>query len=99
MAYTHLTNNERFYIEKLLAENISISYIAKELGRDKSTLSRELNLNTDKSFGFYSGLRADNIAIEKEKLAKRKNKKIDNLSSKVFENFMGMLMIEHHQIK
>jgi transposase, IS30 family len=63
MAYNHLTNNERFYIEKRLAENISISTIARELGRSKSTLSRELSRNTDKSFGFYSGLRANTLAL------------------------------------
>jgi transposase, IS30 family len=62
MAYTHLTNNERFYIEKRIAENVNISTIARELGRNRSTLSRELSRNTDKSFAFYSGLRANTLA-------------------------------------
>jgi transposase, IS30 family len=91
MTYTHLTDNELFYIEKRLAENIGVSTIARELGRDRSTINREISRNNDESFGFYSGLRANTLALESQKTAKRKSKKISNLSSEIFEKFMSML--------
>jgi len=62
MAYKHITKEERFYIEQRIALGDSIPKIAQELGRHKSSLYRELQRNTDVTFGFYSGLKADNIA-------------------------------------
>ena len=62
MAYKHLTKEERFYVEQRIALGDSIPKIAQDLGRHKSSLYREIQRNTDKMFGFYSGLRADNIA-------------------------------------
>lgn len=44
--YTHLTPAEREYILKSLSENKSITTIAVELDRDKSTISRELSRNS-----------------------------------------------------
>lgn len=44
--YTHLTPAEREYILKSLSENKSITTIAVELDRDKSTISRELARNS-----------------------------------------------------
>ena len=43
--YTHLTQYERYQISTLLRSGKSISSIAKQLGRDKSTLYREVNRN------------------------------------------------------
>ena len=62
MAYKHITKEERFYVEQRIALGDSIPKIAQDLGRHKSSLYREIQRNTDKMFGFYSGLRADNIA-------------------------------------
>lgn len=80
MAYTHLTKAERFYLEKRLAQGVGISTIAKELGRHKSSLYREINRNTDPSFGFYSGLRANNMASETKQKAEHKAKSMTKLS-------------------
>jgi len=41
--YTRLTLSERVIIETLLKEKRSKSYIAKQLGRSRSTISNELN--------------------------------------------------------
>lgn len=49
--YTHLTSLERHRIYFLHAENISDAEIGRRLGRDKSTISRELKRN--KTNGFY----------------------------------------------
>ena len=46
MAYTHLSLEERHYIELQLKEGVSQNKIAKALGRSQSSLSRELNRNT-----------------------------------------------------
>lgn len=43
--YTHMNFEERVKIDQLLRSKTSISEIAKQLGRHKSTLSRELNKN------------------------------------------------------
>lgn len=81
MSYTHLTKSERFYLEKRIAQGVGISIIAKELGRHKSSLYREKKRNTDPSFGFYSGLRANNISSETIQKAKHKVKSMSKLSS------------------
>jgi len=38
----HLTNDERLQIERLLAEQVPFSKIAEKLGKNKSTISREV---------------------------------------------------------
>ncbi len=67
--YTQLTKDERYYIETRKANVIGISgrQLAREMGRSHTTINRELNRNTDPSFGFYSGLRANNLALEVQK--------------------------------
>jgi IS30 family transposase len=91
MSYTHLTKSERFYLEKRIEQGIGISAIAKELRRHKSSLYREINRNTDKSFGFYSGLRANNLASETKQQAKHKTKSMDKLSSESMTFILGSL--------
>ena len=44
--YTHLTQNERYQISAFLGSGKSLSSIAKQLGRNKSTLCRELRRNS-----------------------------------------------------
>jgi transposase, IS30 family len=45
MAYTHLTEDERYHIYELHVEKHGVRSIAEHLGRDKSTISRELRRN------------------------------------------------------
>jgi IS30 family transposase len=72
--YTQLTKDERYYIELRKANVIGISgrQLAREMGRSHTTINRELKRNTDQSFGFYSGLRANNLAVEVRKTIVRK---------------------------
>ena len=42
MSYTHLTLNERYFIEHLTNHNVSYQTIAKRLNRSVSTISREV---------------------------------------------------------
>jgi IS30 family transposase len=42
MAYIHLTGDERYHIYEHSVEGCSVTEIARRLGRDKSTISREL---------------------------------------------------------
>lgn len=62
----HLTQKERFYIEKRRGEGINQSSIARELDLPRSTISRELRRNTDPTFkGIYSCRRAETLARER----------------------------------
>ncbi len=45
-SYTHLTVEERYHISSLRKTGISLSEIARQIGRNKSTISREIKRNT-----------------------------------------------------
>ena len=45
MAYTHLSSEERHYIETELRNGVSQNKIAKKLGRSQPTVSREVTRN------------------------------------------------------
>ena len=51
--YKHFTTKEREKILFFLAQEKTISFIAKELQRDKSSVSREIKRNTNTE-GIYS---------------------------------------------
>ena len=46
MSYTHLTQEERYKISAYKSSGLSIKKIAEKLGRDKSTIYREVKRNT-----------------------------------------------------
>ena len=56
--YTQLTIRERYTIEDLIQEGKAQNRIAEKLGRDNSTISRELARNRDKN-GVYHAEKAD----------------------------------------
>lgn len=80
MAYTHISYEERFYIEARLAKNESINRIARDLKRSSSSISREISKNTDPKFGFYSARQAQSIAEQRFKSATRKPQRLPQLS-------------------
>ncbi len=41
----HLTQEDRYYIEDALNENYSLADIAKRLGKDPTTISKEVKRN------------------------------------------------------
>lgn len=55
MTYKHLTQEERYQIHALKRQSISITRIAAELQRDRSTISRELKRNAAPS-GYKAAL-------------------------------------------
>jgi IS30 family transposase len=82
MSYTHLTKSERYYIEQRKASEpiISLRKLALEMGRSHTTLSREQRRNFDVEFGFYSGIRAETLAIERKKVVNYQTRKIPKIS-------------------
>ena len=95
MSYEHLSDKERFYVEQRLVEGGSVPKIAATLGRHKSSIYREINRNTDKSFGFYSGLRANNIANVRQSSSTRKIRFFDKVSSDVSTLFLNQLELRN----
>lgn len=85
-----LTLNERIVIETLLKENKSKSYIAKQLNRNRSTITREVNnwvINpTDK----YSATIADFYAKD-DYLNKRNQDKINTYKKLKYFVYKGLL--------
>ena len=57
MGYRHLTEGERYQIEALLRAMKSPAEIARQLGRSKSTISRELARNNSQRV--YRAAQAD----------------------------------------
>ena len=50
MSYTHLSPEERYYIEISLKNEIGLAEIAASLERPQSTISREISRNTGRSW-------------------------------------------------
>lgn len=75
MSYTHFTLEERKYLQELLAEGKSIRKIAVILGRDASSVSREIKRNkarfkphaTPDNPYWYNHWRAHNLAIQRRR--------------------------------
>jgi IS30 family transposase len=63
--YKHLTQEQRYRIDALFKANHSQSFIAKQLGICKSTISRELRRNSKRP-GKYSAVRAQEYANERK---------------------------------
>ncbi|WP_419020577.1 IS30 family transposase [Eubacterium callanderi] len=73
--YKHLTPSEREKIYLLYAQNYSLSFIANSIGRNKSTVSRELARNSNK--GSYSPSAAQAAYVRRRKQCKPKLKLSD----------------------
>ena len=69
--YKHITNEERYLIEKMLRERKSISYIARLINRSKSSISTEVARNRGR--GRYKHVSAIDRYKRKQELKKRKN--------------------------
>ncbi len=76
--YKHLTPEEREKILLLRSENYSITYIADAIGRNKSTVSRELSRNT--VAGVYSAFSAQ-VAYRKRRRNCHAKHKLSNPKS------------------
>lgn len=63
----HITSEERHTIEHLLSQSLSPTGIAKQLGRDKSTITREIKRNSDQRNGVYCYELANRKAQDRHK--------------------------------
>jgi IS30 family transposase len=74
-AYHHVTRDERSQIRLLKAMRYSVTAIAKQLKRHRSTISREIKRNGG-GRGSYNTKQADKKATERRSKASRKAKKM-----------------------
>lgn len=72
---SHLTLEQRYKIEVLLADSLNQSQIAQRLGVHRSTISRELRNNSRKKGNYYASWGHTNY-LRKRKAAKAKSRKI-----------------------
>ena len=105
--YKHITPEEREKILVLRSQNHSITYIASNIGRNKSTISRELSRNNID--GEYSAIAAQAAYCNRRIRCRRKTKLSDpNIFKLVQEKFLehqwspeqiaGRLKQEHSDI-
>ena len=82
MGYKQLAKEKRYYIEQRKANNPFISGrdLANEMNRSHTSINRELRRNFDVNFGFYSGIRAESLAVERKKTVNFKSRKLPNIS-------------------
>ena len=81
MAYTHLSLEERHYIEVQLKGGVSQNKIAKALGRSQATLSRELGRNTGQRG--YRHKQAHGKAEERHQGKSKPIKLTDNITRRI----------------
>jgi len=80
--YTHLTREERHYLEQQRKAKVSLSQIAKALGRHRSSLGREVNRNSQPE-GNYSYQQAESQAKQRHKIKPKATKLKGELLEKV----------------
>ena len=90
MSYRHLTLEERYHIQAYKEAGYTQDSIAKKLGVDPSTISRELNRNSSKIRKRYTATKADQVSSDRRMYASRKsNKKMDKRMQKIItENLL-----------
>jgi transposase, IS30 family len=69
---SHLTQAQRYTIAVLKKENYSQSYIAIEIGKNKSVVSRELKRNRDLRGGVYKAELAQRKCLERHQKKRKK---------------------------
>jgi IS30 family transposase len=79
--YNHLTKEERYYIQIEYARGTSMTQIGKNLNRPKSTISRELQRNTDDS-GYCFNV-AQNLAMLRHAVKKKTTKWTEQMAWQV----------------
>ena len=72
LSYTHFTHEERESLAQLLREKKNYSQIARELGRHRSTIKREVERNYSRKKNRYHPWRATTLYIQRRKHSVRK---------------------------
>jgi transposase, IS30 family len=103
--YWHLSIDERERIAQLKNEGIGLSEIARQLRRDKGTISRELKRNGAPLYNSYTPCRAQHRSDERRRAASRRERLRDQtvrqyvheklLAGWAPEQISGRLPLEH----
>lgn len=103
--YGHLSIDERERIAQLRNEGKGLSEIARQLGRNKGTISRELKRNGSLLYKSYTPCRAQNRSEERRRAASRRERLRDEtvrqyVREKLFagwapEQISGRLPLDH----
>lgn len=88
--FKHLSLSERVVIETLLAENKSVSYIARQLGRNRCTIGREVNQWVIKSTDQYRAELA-HFCAQQSHVTKRGKDKINTYNRLKIFVYKGLL--------
>lgn len=75
MAHMHFTKEQRFKIQTWLEDSVSQAEIGRRLGKNKSTVSREVRKNSDAASHYHGG-HADKLSHERRKQGRRRAKKL-----------------------
>jgi transposase, IS30 family len=75
MAYSHISREQRFKIQAWLELDMPQAEMAERLGKDPSSISRELKRNSYPN-GQYNGMHAHKVCRDTRKKGKRKTKKL-----------------------
>ena len=84
MSYTHLTQEERYKISAYKSIGLSIKKIAENLGRDKSTIYREIKRNT--GLKGYRPKQAQEKATERLKICHKHTKMTSKMGNQIEKN-------------
>lgn len=75
MAYSHITKEQRYKIESWLELAMTQNEIAERLGKEESSISREINRNQNLNGKYTAGL-ADKASRNRRKAGKRQTRKL-----------------------
>ncbi len=106
--YRHLSIDERERIAQLRNKGTGLSEIARQLGRDKGTISRELKRNGAPVYRSYTPCRAQQRSDERRQLASRRERIRDETIRQYMheklvagwspEQISGRLPLEHRRL-
>jgi IS30 family transposase len=83
VAMAHITREQRYTIECLLAKGKSITYIAETIGKNKSVVSREIKRNTNERTGIYSSKNAQKYYETRQKWKHKRTYMTDSVKATI----------------
>lgn len=89
--YNQITADERDKIAVFLAGGFNYSDIARMLGRDRSSIMREIKRNSSKQYHVYTSMHADKRSILRKSMANRH----DRLKDDVIRTYVHEKLKEH----
>jgi len=84
MKKSHLTHEQRYEIQAFLKIGIRQAEIARQIGKDRSVISREIKRNSDLN-GRYRACYADDMATVRKERFVRRRKLIPKMEAHIIE--------------